>query len=169
MHLKNQFSYAFGALLLAGAVAATAQAGELQVSDSVVVDVPPAAAWALVGDFKGIDRWHPAIIKESAYGTGREAGDIRVLTLPKGATITERLLAYDDEAMQYRYQIIASPLPVQGYESTISVAPAGDGDSKVTWSATFSAATNVSDKKAKGVIAKIYAAGMAQLDKFYNQ
>lgn len=159
----------FGGLLLSFGLAATAQAGDLQVSDSVVVKVSPAAAWALVGDFKGLDRWHPAVVKSSVQGTGREAGDTRLLTLGNGATITEELLAYDDKAMQYKYKIVESPLPVQGYESVIAVAPAGEGASKVSWSATFSAAEGASDKDAKAAIAGVYAAGMAQLEKFYNQ
>ena len=49
------------------------------------------------------------------------------VTLGDGAMIVEELVAWDDDAMSYTYTAVEGPLPVDNYESTITVTEAGEG------------------------------------------
>ena len=56
------------------------------------------------------------------------------------------------------YEIVSGPLPVEGYRSVLSVAPADTG-SVVVWTSTF----EPSSEDAPDVIAGIYEGGLAAL------
>ena len=71
------------------------------------------------------------------------------------------LLTKNDSS--YSYEIIESPLPVQNYKATISVAADGD-QTKVDWKSTFEA-KGASDDDAKKVIDGIFKAGLDNLAK----
>jgi len=136
-------------------------AGNIQVEESVQLTVKPSAVWALVGDYNGLYRWHPAVT------TSERNDKTRLLTLGNGAQITETLLDLDNAQHSYRYAIEQSPLPVADYESTIQVSSDGKGGSTVTWSSSFNAA-GAPDKEAADVIRGVYQAGLANLEKLYN-
>lgn len=147
------------ASLLCGSTAAIA--GNINVEESVQLNAKPAAVWALVGDYNGLYRWHPAVAKSE-----RE-DKTRVLTLGNGAQITEMLLSKNEQQHNYTYSITESPLPVADYKSSISVQSDGQGGSKVIWSSSFNAA-GASDSDAEGAIRGVYQAGLENLDKLYN-
>lgn len=141
------------ALLAAG----VGQASALEVTR--VASLPaaaPAAVWAAIGDFCGIADWHPAV--ESCTLSEADGVPVRTLALKGGGTIVEKQLAWDDAAMSYSYTILESPLPVEGYVSTISVLPDGAG-SRLLWTGAFKA-RGASDADAQAVIDGIYTAGM---------
>ncbi|MEG6507697.1 SRPBCC family protein [Methyloligella sp. 2.7D] len=116
----------------------------------------PEKAWAAVGDFCGIASWHPAIIK--CVPSTADGHQVRTLSLKGGGTIEEELVSRDDKDMHYTYKILKGPLPVDDYESVISVTPKGDG-SMVSWSGTFKA-KGASDDDATKTVAGIYEAGV---------
>jgi mxaD protein len=152
------------ALTLAGATLTSSSAiaaGSVQVSESVEINAKPAAVWALVGDYNGLYRWHPAV-KESD-----RTDNIRLLTLGNGAQIIETLTAMNNEKRIYNYTIIASPLPVSDYESSIAVKTNGSNGSVVTWSSSFNAA-GISHEEAAKVIRGVYQAGLNKLTELYN-
>lgn len=136
-------------------------AGNVVVEESVQLNVKPAAVWALVGDYNGLYRWHPAVAKSD------RDNQVRVLTLGNGAQITETLLGQNDEQHSYSYQIDKSPLPVSDYESEISVKAGEQGGSVVTWKSSFNA-SGASDQEAAKVIRGVYQAGLGNLEKIYN-
>ncbi|WP_415881851.1 SRPBCC family protein [Neptuniibacter sp. QD72_48] len=145
---------------LLGAVNASA-AGNIAVEESVKLNVKPSAVWALLGDYNGLYRWHPAVASSD------RDNKVRVLTLGNGAKITETLLSKDEGKRSYRYQIDESPLPVSDYESEIQVKLDGQGGSIVVWSSSFNAA-GASDAEAEKTIRGVYQAGLQNLDKLYN-
>lgn len=152
------------ALTLSGATLTSSSAiaaGSVQVSESVEINAKPAAVWALVGDYNGLYRWHPAV-KESD-----RTNNIRLLTLGNGAQIIETLTAMNNEKRIYNYTIIASPLPVSDYESSIAVKTNGSNGSVVTWSSSFNAA-GISHEEAAKVIRGVYQAGLNKLTELYN-
>ncbi len=149
------------AAVLGGLISTQVLAGGIQVEESITLKAKPAAVWALVGNFNGLHRWHPAVV-----GSSLTASDVRVLTLGNGATITETQLSEDNEQLSYSYRIDASPLPVAGYESMIKLSAEGD-NTVVTWSSSFDAA-GATDQEAADVIRGIYKAGLNQLSAFYN-
>lgn len=131
----------------------------LDAASTVTVAAAPAKVWTVIGDFCGIGRWHPAV--ETCVPSERGGKPVRTLSLKGGGTIVEEQLRRDDTAMSYTYTILDGPLPVSGYESTLSVKPAGGG-STVSWTGSFKA-KGADDATAKGAIQGIYDAGLAAI------
>lgn len=145
--------------------AAPVAAETLTVTKEVVLPLAPAAVWAKVGDFNGLNTWHPAIAKsEIVSGANNETGAHRKLTLGDGAVIVEELASRDDAGMSITYTIVEGPLPVVDYRSTLSVAAEGEG-SKLTWSGSFKPAAGVEPAKASEIIGGVYQAGLDNLAK----
>ena len=137
------------------AIIAMSPACALEVSKSAVIDAPAETVWKTISEFCSIGQWHPAIEKcEPGKKDGKE---MRTLSLKGGGTIVEERTADSEKGMTYSYKILESPLPVEGYTSTIKVAKDGKG-SKVTWMGMFKA-KGAPDAKAEEVIAGIYGAG----------
>lgn len=150
----------------APAAEAPAAAEALTVTKEVTLPMAPAAVWAKIGDFNGLNTWHPAIAKsEIVSGANNEPGAHRKLTLGDGAVVVEELAARDDPGMSLSYTIVEGPLPVTDYRATLSVAAAGEGASKVTWSSSFKAAAGTEPAKASEIIGGIYQAGLDNLAK----
>lgn len=150
----------------AEAPAAPPAAEVLTVTQEATLPMAPAALWAKIGDFNGLNTWHPAIAKsEIVAGTNNEPGAHRKLTLGDGAVIVEELAARDDAGMSLTYTIVEGPLPVSDYRATLNVAAAGEGSSKVTWSGSFMAAAGTDPAKASEMIGGIYQAGLDNLAK----
>ena len=136
--------------------------GSLNVSHQQEFDKSAAVVWAILGDFNGLDNWHPAVSGSELTGSGTQPGDSRVLTLGDGATITEQLQSYDSAAMNYSYSIEESPLPIKNYLSSISVESISDDSSIVSWTSTFDA-DGADDAEAQTIIRGIYEAGLGAL------
>ena len=150
------------ALILAVALALPDAAMAGEASRSVTTSAAPDAVWAAIGDFCGIENWHPAVAEcalSEHDGTRR-----RTLTVANdGGTIVEDLVAWDDENMTYTYKIIeAGPLPVANYESTIKVSPDGAG-SRIDWVGTFDAKDLSEDEAVGAVGSHIYEPGLAAI------
>jgi hypothetical protein len=134
-------------------------AAALEVSNAATVPGTPKEVWDKIGSFCAIKSWHPVIAKCEKSKEG--GATYRTLTTKDGATIKEKLLKKTDHS--YTYEIIDSPLPVQNYKSTISVAADGD-QTKIEWKSTFDA-KGASDDDAKKVISGIYQAGLDNIAK----
>jgi hypothetical protein len=132
----------------------------LEVTRSVEVAVPPEQVWQAIGGFCSIATWHP-VVAECRDGEQNGVA-MRTLKTVDGAVLVERRVQYSDEGMSYSYQIIDSPLPVAGYESTLAVMDSAEG-STITWSGAFAAAKGASDDQAVAIISGIYEAGLAAL------
>ncbi|MDP4004965.1 SRPBCC family protein [Methylobacterium sp. NEAU K] len=153
------------ALHAAAAVAAFLAAGPayaLEVSRSRDIPAPPAAIWALIGDFCAIGLWHPQV--ERCILSSDEDDDLRAQirgVVVKGGlgTIVEVETARDEAGMSYSYSFVQGPLPVRAYNATLSVRHNGAG-STVMWSATFDA-EGISDADALKDIAGVYDDGLA--------
>jgi uncharacterized protein YndB with AHSA1/START domain len=149
---------AIGAVVLAAG-----PAGALEVTRSRDIPAPPAAVWALVGEFCAIQNWHPQVQRCILSGEDDDDGiraQIRGLVV-KGAqgTIAEVETARDEVGMSYSYSFIQGPLPVRAYNATLTVRPNGEG-STVIWSATFDA-DGMSDADAVANITGVFDAGLA--------
>lgn len=96
-------------------------------TETVSTDIaaPADRVWELVGDFGGLDSWMAGVDACDL------AGDVRTVHT-MGMQIREQLRAKDDDARTISYSIIEGA-PCESHTATISVAPAGDGASQVTW------------------------------------
>src|SRR5689334_17486387 len=107
---------------------------------STVINAPIEEVWAFVRDFNAHDQWHPAVA-ESHIEDGKapdQVGCVRNFRLADGAHLREQLLALDDRNHSYSYCILASPIPLVGYVSTVALKPVSDGNRTFWhWRSTF--------------------------------
>lgn len=168
--VRNKFKYTvitLGLLLTSLVCSVNLHAEQLTVEEKVLVNAPAKAVWALIGGFQILDRWHPAVLTSTLLGTGKDVGNIRVLTLSKDVHIVEKMEFYDEAAMSFQYSILESPLPVKNYSATISVKSIADNKAEVIWKSKFNAA-NVSSDEVKKTISDIYLAGLNELITLYK-
>lgn len=112
----------------------------VKVFTSSVIDAPAERVWALVRDFNGLPRWHPAIA-ESRIEQNHPAdkvGCIRNFALKSGGRIREQLLALSDFDLTVTYSILESPMGVENYVATLRLTPITDGNRTFAeWTAEF--------------------------------
>lgn len=128
-------------LLLAPSLAVAQGCGptRLKVAESVVLDMPPAKAWALVGNFQDLS-WDAETVASKGTGGNEPDRALRSVTLRGGSVFVESLYKYDAEAMSYSYhidQIDVARLPVQNVSATIEIVPEDGGKSLVRWRSAF--------------------------------
>jgi hypothetical protein len=169
--MKRFLIAVIGALLSFGAAAENRSL--LVVSETIEIKAEPSKVWSLVKRFDGLKDWHPAF-GESVIVSGRDGqlGAIRAVTVKDGPTFTEELLAFNEPAMAFTYNVIESPLPIDRYLSTMSVKSNGHGGSVVIWIGQFSRKNPRSnppeaenDAAVVAFIAGAYQAGLQNLKK----
>lgn len=143
-----------------------------KVEETVTIKAPPAKVWALVGNFDGWNKWHPAIQASKAEAKG--ADKFRVLTLKGGGTLRERLKEKDEAGMRLKYEIVEGVLPVSDYYSVITVSPGSStNESTVKWMGRFYRKYKLNppippgqdDESAIKAVQGVYQPGLANLKK----
>lgn len=127
------------ALLPSAALAQGCGPMRLKVTESATLDMPPAEAWRLIGDFQDMS-WAKNTV--SSIGGGGNVPDeaTRKVTLANGTVLEESLYRYDAAAMSYAYHIDKADLndlPVQNTSVTLEIVPGDAGKSVVRWRAAF--------------------------------
>jgi len=147
-----------------------------KVIREVVIKAEPAKVWAMVKDFGGLQKWHPAVESSTAETKPDEAGTPllhRTLNLKGGGTILEKETAHSDEEMKFEYRIVEGVLPVSGYRANFSVkAGATPNESIVNWTGRFYNKANKVDapkgednETAVKAVEGVYDAGLENLKK----
>ncbi len=145
-----------------------------KVIREVVIKADPVKVWAVVGDFAGLHKWHPAVETSSTETKPDDAGTVllhRMLNLKGGGTILEKETAHSDAEMKLEYKIVEGVLPVSGYRSNIYVkAGPGVGETTVNWTGRFYNKANKVDapkgednETAVKTIESVYDGGLANL------
>jgi hypothetical protein len=136
--VKKIFLALFG-LMLALPFGASADDRELLVvGEMIEINAKPEAVWNIVKAFDGLVNWHPAFSGSPLVkGKNGKPGAVRALTIKDGPTFTEELVAYSESRMAYTYIIVESPLPIDHYQSSMSVKGNGSGGTTVAWIGTF--------------------------------
>jgi len=117
---------------------ALADAPEQSIVQTITIDAPPDAVWAVAGDFVGLPRWYAPI--ESArivLGKNNVVGCIRQLTRRNGTKVTEKLLDYDALNHRLEYTYADGQVMSSDYFAVLQVKSTGDGKSLVEWKARF--------------------------------
>jgi hypothetical protein len=130
------------------------------VDEHIPIPVSADEAWPLLRDFGAIHEWAPPIADADVTGEG--VGAERTLTLADGGQVVERLEALDDESRTLRYVIVESPLPVEGYEGTLSVRAVDATSCEVTWASTFEV-DGAPAEEMVATFAELYTAGLSGL------
>lgn len=111
----------------------------VRVKESTIIDAPIADVWAILRDFNGHDRWHPAIAESRIEdGPADMIGAVRRFKLADGAQLREQLLSLSDHRHEFRYCLLASPIPLMGYVARVRLCPVTDGNQTFwEWSSEF--------------------------------
>ncbi len=150
---------AAGLLLAAGLCHA---AGALSFSSEETIDSSPTTVWKYVGDFNGIDLWHPQVRSSTLKGASNKAGAVRTLKLADGSELVEKLLKYSAADTSYTYTSLKTPFPIKNYVATISLSPAADGKTLMKWSTTFDA-VNIDEDIATEIVAIALTGGLGKV------
>ena len=144
--------------------------------ETVDIALSPDKVWAIIKDFDGLAKWHPAAAS-SAVDKGNEPGSIRtvVLKAPGDPKIIESLMSYDDAGRTYHYEIKevdVKVLPVTNYTSWLTVRDDGKGGSTVEWKGAFyrgfpnnDPPPELNDEAAVAAVKGIYRTGLDNLKK----
>ena len=170
----NRFALSLVAASMAPSLACAQGCGptRLKVAESVTLDVPPARAWAMIGDFQDMS-WDAATVATKGSDGNIPDKAVRTVTLRDGARFGESLYKYDADAMSYSYHIDTidvARLPVQNVSATIEVVPADGGKSIVRWRGAFyrylspgEPAPDVADANAAKAMAAFMREGLSGL------
>ena len=148
-------------------------ASVLKVKETVEINAPVAAVWAIANDFGNLGAWHPAVAKtDIVEGSNNVKGAKRVLTLQDGGKINETLTAYSAKKTMMSYKITESVLPVSNYAATIKLSAVGKDKTLVTWNAGFKRADQAAtpaegkdDATAIKTITGVFRGGLDNLKK----
>ena len=112
------------AVLAAPLVAA--EAPEMNIEHSIVINAPPEAVWEVVSDFNGLPRWLSTITESRiVLGKNREVGAIRELRRANGTKVQEKLIAYEPWNRSLGYTYIGGQVGATDYFPTMTVSDAG--------------------------------------------
>ena len=192
--MKKILSFALAAMMAVPMIASAHGPSRQKVEEKIMINASPDAVWKMVGNFAGLDAWHPAVVSQKMDGDKK-----RVLTIGEdgGPTITEELKKLDDEKMMIKYKIVdmsvvgseehlgktydVPTIPVHNYLSTMTVK-AVDGGSEVTWSGKFYRVfplnyekteprypKGLGDQDGVDVVTGIYKAGLENLKKLCEE
>ena len=110
----------------------------LTVTETMTIKATPDQVWSAVKDFDSLDKWHPGFSKDVlTKGSNNVPGAVRELTIKDGPSFHEQLLKFSEKKHSYTYKIVESPLPITGYNSTLSVKADKDGLTTVIWVGHF--------------------------------
>ena len=155
-----------------------ADAPELKVEHSIVIDATPEQVWEVAGDFNGIQRWLPTIAESRLIlGKNRQVGAIRELTRVNGTKVQEKLLEYETDPFSFTYTYVGGVVASTDYFATMTVSGAGNGKSKVTWKARFKRLAYWTDNPPEGqddatplnALNKVYPLGLETLKKVVEE
>jgi NADPH:quinone reductase len=138
----------------------------VRIMRSGVIDAPIDAVWALLRDFNGHDRWHPAVA-----GSAMESGDlvdqvggIRAFRLKDGGFLREQLIALSDCDHSLSYCLLEAPVPLHDYVARMQLKPVTDGErTLLVWESSFLPPPAQAAALTQLVAGAIYEAGIAAL------
>jgi hypothetical protein len=134
----------------------------VKVLRSTILDAPVDDVWAVIRDFNGHDRWHPAV-RDSAVERNRasdEVGCVRRFHLVDGSELREQLLTLSDMEMTFSYCLLDTPVPLFNYVAHTRLLPVTDGNRTFwQWDSTFDTRAGEEKEMARMVGDDIYGAG----------
>lgn len=138
----------------------------VKVVKSTVIDAPVDEVWAILRDFNGHDRWHPAVsvsrIEERRDSD--EIGCVRDFALKQGGAIREQLLSLSDRNYSFTYCILDAPIPLVDYVATVRLKPVTDGNRTFWhWQSEFKPPPGREAELARMVGEDIYEGGFAAI------
>jgi hypothetical protein len=138
----------------------------IRIVRSTIIDASTDRVWALLRDFNGFDRWHPALAK-STIERGQSAdklGCVRRVFLRDGSELREQLLTLSDLEQTFSYCLLDTPVPLFNYVAHVRLAPVTDGDRTFwDWRCSFTTRKGEETEMTRMVSEDIFAAGFAAI------
>src|SRR5271168_3506886 len=134
----------------------------VEIRRSTVVRAPLEAVWAVLRNFNGHDRWHPAVASsEIEEGADEDqVGAVRNFRLRDGGRIREQLLALSDVETSFTYCILEAPAFLRNYVANVRLRRVTDDDTCLwEWRASFDPPTTEKDRLRRFVAEDIIEAG----------
>jgi hypothetical protein len=135
----------------------------VKVVTSTILAAPVEAVWAVIRDFNGHDRWHPAVT-DSVIERGQpsdKVGCVRRFHLADGAELREQLLTLSDIDMAFSYCLLDTPVPLLNYVAHVRLLPVTDDDHTFWhWESRFDTPPGQEAALKAMVADKIYQGGM---------
>ena len=143
-----------------------------QVAARFTYDHPADTVWKLTGDFGGLKAWLPGVVECTVTGSGaRDQGGNaeRAVQLMDGSITRESLEHLDEPGMRYGYAILDMKgfKPGQRFEAEFAVAPLGEAQCEVVWTARFNVPTDWPEEnvsKARDRVAQMYGFFLTHLN-----
>ena len=133
-----------------------------KVVKSTIIDAPVDRVWAVLRDFNGHDRWHPAVAT-SAIERGAlsdKVGCVRRFRLKDGAELREQLLTLSDLEQTFSNCLLDTPVPLFNYVAHVRLLPVTDGDRTFwSWECRFTTRAGEDAAMTRMVSEDIYQAG----------
>lgn len=141
----------------------------IHVDVSTVIETPIAKVWAVVSDFNGLPKWHPAALDSRIEDGGHngQIGCIRNFALSDGSgRVRETLLAMSAPDRWLTYDMLEAPLPFVDYVATMSFLPVTEtGQTFARWTADFRAGDGRDAHWQAFVRDEVFAGGFKALEK----
>ena len=137
-----------------------------------MLDHPTDRVWALLRDFDGFARWHPAIaVSEIERGaSAAQIGCVRRLRLADGSELREQLLTLSDLEQVLSYCLLDTPIPLFNYVAHIRLVPVTDGDRTFwSWRGRFTTRRGEEQAMARLVGDDMFEAGFAAAGRHLDQ
>ena len=129
------------------------------------IDAPADAVWKTVRDFGGIGKFIASVRACTVEGTG--VGAVRTLDFGEGPAIVERLEKLDDRDRSLAYSIVSSPLPMEGYVSTMTIVALSQNRCELWWACVFTP-KGATEAELEQIIEGVYAEGFDGLKKLHE-
>jgi Polyketide cyclase / dehydrase and lipid transport len=143
----------------------------VRVVKSIVVNTPIDRVWAVLRDFNGHHRWHPAVAtSEIERGApADQVGCVRRFRLKDGSELRERLLTLSDLEQCFSYCLLDTPIPLFNYVAHVRLVPVTDGDRTFwSWQSRFTTRAGEAQAMARLVGEEIYEAGFSALGRYLS-
>jgi|TARA_B110000503_G_C7143250_1_gene411818 NADPH:quinone reductase len=100
----------------------------VRVCASTIIAAPIDTVWRLLRDFNGHDQWHTSVASSAieAPESADSIGAVRRFKLADGKEMREQLLALSDVDYSFRYCLLTSPIPLDGYVAMVRLKPVTD-------------------------------------------
>ena len=141
------------------------------VVKSTIIDTPVDRVWAVLRDFNGHDRWHPAVAT-SAIERGvpsDKVGCVRRFRLKDGAELREQLLTLSDLEQTYSYCLLDTPIPLFNYVAHVRLMPVTDGERTFAeWTAEFDCAPEREAELVSNIGGGVFQGGFDSLKRAFG-